>query len=525
MIGRTVTKRLVAFRAGLLVCTFAGVGMRQNQVPRPNGPLDKLTYINIGAKGTLSGKLHTTTSDIDAILDYLRTKADKVVLHFHGGLVRAEAGELTARCFVPLYKLAGAHPVVFIWETGFLETILHNLDDIQNTVLFKKILAYVIQQLGQHLGISSFSLGPGERQDIQSIESLIFSPQGLEKYDTHELNAQILRGLSVLRESLRAMQRRIDAEVRKEFKAELSKDNILRKILRYEVPRTKLLNLKTVAKTRAHAARGEISISRLAYSISTVVYNVAYRYRRGRDHGFSATVVEETLREFYIADFGSWVYGGIKEAAQKMWEPNQGLRGTKIHGGRYFLEGLSKLQRQKPKLIIDLVGHSAGSIAICMMLRTASVSGLPVKVRNLILMAPACQSALFYQEIVKCPNRFQVFRMFTMNDDFEKANHLLPIIYNRSLLYLVSGILEPKEVDMPLVGMMRFSTSLKPFDSAMLIGISKFLFAAGVPRRTVLARTMITDPTAAAGFRSNAARHQDFNKDADTRHSLVVLIR
>ena len=115
--------------------------MRQTQVPPPSGPLDKLTYINIGAKGTLSGKLHTTSSDIDAILDHLRTKADKVVLHFHGGLVSAEAGELTARSFVPLYKSAGAHPVVFIWETGFLETILHNLDDIQNTVLFKKILA------------------------------------------------------------------------------------------------------------------------------------------------------------------------------------------------------------------------------------------------------------------------------------------------------------------------------------------------------------------------------------------------
>ena len=384
--------------------------MRQNQAPPPNGPLDKLTYINIGAKGTLSGKLHTTTSDIDAILDHLRTKAVKVVIHFHGGLVSAEAGERTARSFVPLYKSAGAHPVVFIWETGFLETILHNLDDIQNTVLFKKILAYVIQQLGEHLRISSFSLAPGEREDIPTIESLIFSPPGLEKYDTEEINAQILKGLAALRESLRALRRRIAREVRNELE-ELRKDNILSTILRYEVPRTKPLNPKAIAKTRAHAAKGEISISRLADSISRVVYNVADRYRRGRDHGFSATVVEETLREFYIADFGSWVYEGMKQAAQKMWDSNQGLSGTKIHGGRYFLEGLSKLQRQKPKLIIDLVGHSAGSIAICFMLRTARLSGRPIRVRNLILMAPACQSALFYQEIVKRPKRFQVFRM------------------------------------------------------------------------------------------------------------------
>ena len=76
---------------------------------------------------------------------------------------------------------------------------------------------------------------------------------------------------------------------------------------------------------------------------------------------------------------------------------------------------------------------------------------------------------------------------------------------------------------MPLVGMMRFSTRSKPFDSPMLISIYNFLFPAGA--RTVLARTMITDPTAPAGFRSNAARHQDFNTDADTRHSLVAAIK
>jgi pimeloyl-ACP methyl ester carboxylesterase len=499
--------------------------MPQCQSLLPNSSLDKLTYINIGANGTLSGTLHTTTSDIDAILTYLRIWADKVVLHFHGGLVSEEAGELTAQCVVPLYKGAGAHPVVFIWETGFLETVLHNLSDIQNTALFKKILAYAVQQLGEHLGIPAFSGGLGKRENVNTIEARLFSPRGAETYDTRELDAQVGEGLSILGVTLYTLQQKAQSEVEEQLRAELSKDDTLKRILEYEVPRTELLNPDAVAQTRTEAARGVISITKLASSIARVVYHVARRYREQRDHGFSATVVEETLREFYIADLGAWVYGGMKHVAKKMWAPNGGLSGEQIHGGRYFLEGLFKLQQERPTLIIDLVGHSLGSVAICMMLQTAYSSELPLKVRNLILMAPACKSSLFYEEIVTHPNRYQKFRMFTMNNDFEKANHLLSIIYDRSLLYLVSGILEPEEIDMPLVGMMRYETCSSPFDSPMLIGVHNFLFEAAVPQRTVLARTLVTDPKAAAGFRSNAARHQDFNTDADTQNSLVEMIK
>jgi hypothetical protein len=499
--------------------------MAQKQSLRRSSGLDKLTYINIGANGSLSGKLHTTTADIDAILAFLERSAHKVVLHFHGGLVSEEAGELTAERVVPLYQCAGAHPVCFIWETGFLETIVHNLADIQNTALFKKILAYVVQQLGKHFGIPAFSRGPGRRLEVNIIEALLFSPGGLESYDTRELDAQVHRGLSMLDETLDAMRREADAEVKEQLQAELGRDKILETILKYEVPRTPLLDSRAVAETRTDAARGVISIAKLAFSISKVVYKVADRYRKHRDHGFSPTVVEETLRQFYIADLGAWVYGRIKHAAKKMWAPNGGLSGEQIHGGRYFLEGLSKLQKKKPTLIIDLVGHSAGSIAICMMFHTAHTSGLSIKVRNLIFMAPACKSALFHDEIVRHPDRYQEFRMFTMHDDFERANHLVPIIYDRSLLYLVSGILEPEEVDMPLAGMMRFDSRSDPFRSPMLIRVHNFLVAAGVPQRTVLSRTEVTDPHASAKFRSNAARHQDFNTDAHTQHSLVAMIQ
>jgi len=131
--------------------------------PDSRPPLDKLTYINIGAHGQLTGKLHTTSPDIDKIPEHItRAGVQKLVLHFHGGLVSEEAGELTAQQMVPLYQSAGADPVVFIWETGFLETIEHNFSDIHNTKLFKKILAYAIQQLAKRLNIPALSRGPGD---------------------------------------------------------------------------------------------------------------------------------------------------------------------------------------------------------------------------------------------------------------------------------------------------------------------------------------------------------------------------
>jgi len=489
--------------------------------------LDKLTYINIGAHGKLTGKLHTTSGDVDSILDYVKqANIRKLVLHFHGGLVSEEAGALTAQRMVPLYRSAGGHPVVFIWETGFLETVEHNIGDIQNTKLFKKILAYAVQQLAKRLNIPTFSKGPGQREDVQVVEARIFAPGGLQSYDPRAIDDRARGGAAALTaENVELIQPQAEAEVAEQLQTELAEDDTLRTILEQEVPKTELLKPEAVAEGKAQAARGILSIAKLAYSISIVVYHSAKRYLDHRDHGFGATVVEETLREFYMADFGAWVWSGMKDAAEGMWSSNAGLTGDQIHGGRYFLEGLSRLQKEKPDLIIDLVGHSAGSIAICLMLKTVAGEAIPLRVRNLIFMAPACTSTLFNDEIVLHPGRYQQFRMFTMNDDFEKANHLLPIIYDRSLLYLISGILEPTAVDTSIAGMMRFGTGQNPFNTPLLSSVTKFLQPPGGPSKVVLARTSVTDPTAKSGFRSNAARHQDFNTDADTQDSLVAMIK
>lgn len=211
------------------------------------------------------------------------------------------------------------------------------------------------------------------------------------------------------------IQPEAQAEIEEQLQMEVDETEALNFVLVREVPQSPLLDKSKVAVSETEAAKGIVSIAKLAYHISLVVYRTAKRYVQHRDHGFTATVVEEALREFYMADFGAWVWAGMREVAEHMWSANLGVSGDQLHGGRYFLEGLCKVQQQKPSLIVDLVGHSAGSIAICMMLHIAAANTLPLKVRNLILMAPACTSDLFHQEIVMHPERYERFRMFTMD--------------------------------------------------------------------------------------------------------------
>lgn len=484
-------------------------------------PLDKLTYVNVGTNGTLSGDLNTTAADIDAILNHLKTpEVEKVVLHFHGGLVNTEAGELTAAKMVPLYRdRTGSHPVVFIWQTGFLQTVQENILKINKTKLFQKVVAYAIQQLAKRLHVPVPGRGEGQTEPISDIEAKIAEPGGMESYELGARGgAQLLK-----REQLQLMQQEAQAEVDEQLENELLQDPGLEAILRVEAPNTTLLNKDAVIDPKAPPSRGFISVTKLAIAIGKIVVQVAGRYIDERDHGFGATVVEETLRELYLADFGAWVWSGIKDVAEKMWLPNDNLSGKDLHGGTYFVEGLARVQNEKRKLKIDLVGHSAGSIAICHLLKTAATSQPSLNIRNVIFMAPACTTTLFLDEIVRHQERFTAFRMFTMNDQFEKDNHLVEIIYERSLLYLIAGILEPKD-DTPIAGMMRFCTGAAPFDSPDLNQAKTFLFPMNT-QRLVLSRTSVTAPLAAEGLRSNATRHQDFNTDPDTLDSLVAMIK
>jgi pimeloyl-ACP methyl ester carboxylesterase len=208
----------------------------------------------------------------------------------------------------------------------------------------------------------------------------------------------------------------------------------------------------------------------------------------------------------------------MKIAAEDMWKPNAGPVDQSSHAGTYLLDGLAKLQAAEPALTIDLIGHSAGSIAIAHMLEAAADRHPDFRVRNLILLAPAASADVFEHGIAANERVFATFRMFTMEDALECKDHLVPGVYPRSLLYLISGILDG-EADSPVVGLRRHTTGEAPYDGAPFAQVSRFL--ADPETRLVLAKTR---DDAAEGLRTSSTHHGDFDDDALTLASVTAIV-
>lgn len=470
-----------------------------------------LNFVNVGPNGTFrrSGDLETKPADIDALFTHLRdTNADKLTVHFHGGLIKESAGGAIARKMWELFK-DDAHPVTFVWETGLIETVTRNLESLYGTKLYQKVVKYVIRHAGKRLGGSVGARGPGEPMSMNEIQAELRAVKPFDQYD------EGARGAAELLDE--AEIDAAEAEIEVDIEQDLEADAEVEEALEDEAPQTELLDPALVAEIEADAGRGIISTAVLARKLAAVVLRVLKRFVRKRDHGFYPTVVEETLRELYLADLGAWVWSGMKDAAEKMWDENTGPITQQSHVGAYFLDRLSELQQERP-LTIDLVGHSAGSIAICHMLRTAAARHPDLAIRNILFLAPACTMDLFRENIVTKPERYRNFRMFTMGDDLEKDDQLVPFVYTRSLLYLISGVLE-KDEDHLIAGLELQLRGADPYDTPELDTVSTFLRAPG-ENRLVLSETK----GAGNGLNSASHKHGDFDDDPDTRASLQSIV-
>jgi len=432
-----------------------------------------LNYINVGPHASFrqSGDLKTDPEDIDAIFEKLeQTGQGKLTIHFHGGLIGEAKGQEIAEKMWNLFK-DDAHPVTFVWETGFVETVTRNLDELFSTRLFQKVVKYAIRRVAAKLGGGIGGKGPGEEMTLTEIEVELASIDRFDRYDQGAKDAAAVMDEAELDA--------LEAEIQAEVELDLDADPEILDILETEPPTTELLDPTFVDDVRTEKTeKGFISTAKLALHISKIVYRVIKRFIRQRDHGFYPTIVEETLRELYLTDFGAWVWGNMKEIAEAMWEPNTLPLTDDSHPGTYFLERLAAHQQAHPGFMIDLVGHSAGSIAICHMLDRAEERFPALAIRNVLLLAPACTSELFRHEIAIRPHRFDAFRMFTMQDDLETKDRLVPLVYTRSLLYFISGALEGTW-DIPLAGLELQSRGAAPYDSPALLEVRQFLRAQG----------------------------------------------
>jgi hypothetical protein len=471
-----------------------------------------MKFATVGLRGTFRpvGQWLTTPSDIDNIAAYIATQKKPIALHFHGGLVDEAHGMLTAEALSPVYEAAGCQPLTIIWETGFLETVSRNIGSIYKTELFQELVKIVLKRAAKRLGLEVGARGSGkELSDAEIKEGML----EISPFENVAVDREFMsRGGPALERPSRQDEQAVRDEIEEDIQEDLTDNDKIANLL--EVP-AEVEPLEPAVRwhiqSTPEGTRG-VPIW-LLKPVAVATYKILVRYWNKRQHGFYPTVIEEILRELYIASAGRWIWSAMKNTAKDMFRPNAGLANLDLHVGLYLIQELATLG-----LPINLIGHSAGSIAICELLSAATRANIKLPIRNIIFLAPAATSELFFNELVSRPERFERFRMITMRDDYETKDILVPYVYPRSLLYLVSGIME-EQTDLPICGMQRFISGVEPFDDSNLVAIKTFLHK---DDRLVLSKT---PDTAAPGFRSSALNHGGFNEDPLTRESVQTILR
>lgn len=489
--------------------------------------LDKLYYVNVGPAGTFkpsgNSQFDSTPQDVDKIIESLHQKnRKKIVLYFHGGLVNQNAGMDTAeRITRHINENADAHPISLVWETGFGETIKQNIAIIHSTTFFKKILEKIIKVAGKKLGIDVDTV-VGKR----GVGNLSYAEIRAEltteaPFDDYTINSGA-RSATIVKDNL---GNELELEVDAELEEEIQTDTELLEIVETETQTIQFLNQEKMDVSDNNGRRGILATAKLIKAAVVITIRVIKRHLKNRDHGFYPTVVEEIMRELYLADFGAWLWNAMKTKSADMWLMDaEGVTGLNLKAGNYLITKLKDYCDSSSEVTIDLIGHSAGSIAICNLVKQMNERDVKLPLRNIIFMAPACRCELFHESILKNKDTFKSFRMFTMEDELETKDRLVPFLYTRSLLYLVSGALEDKGVasDAFILGLQRHISRKSPYtDFDTLNDIAAF-FEEDKNRRVY----SLSKDDALDGFKTRSIKHGDFDNEGEpTLDSIVHIVK
>ncbi len=509
---------------------------------------NQLNVINTGADGTLDS---TTVADIDAMFAQM-AKEQRVVLHFHGGLVNKANGLAGAKLlYDQCYAPAGAYPIFFVWESGFWETITHNIGEIAGESFFKTLLHWVTKfalaklQGGDTAGAKAASGPDGLRAAapgyIPVETELALRNKNQEPYadadaadDATDLTPEERQAFQDDLAGDQQFQQQV-ADIMASILPEEQATGEKGVTLRAQKSTRTLMSPSVIEQLQADAAavdpnaKGIFSAVRLAEAAGKILYRVVRRFLQKRDHGLYCTIVEEILRELYIANVGEAVWTAMKQETADTF--NQ-APGQPVRGGAYFAQKLCEMVRGGHCPEITLVGHSAGAVFINHFLahlgrlRQDAAAPLPANFtfKNVLLLAPACTFDQAQPTFTQNPPLFQRLRIFTMADEYECKDVLVPYVYLRSLLYLISGILEKdtdgsSAFDRPVLGMQRYHQQADVYRDASILTLRAYSQAnAGAEAWS------ITAATAGQGLGTHAQHHGGYPEDPATQASMAWLI-
>lgn len=453
---------------------------------------------------------------------------DRLVVHFHGGLVSKNDGlDIAERMKRDCYDPGGAYPVFFVWESHPLETVRNNLGDIFNEDIFKRLLKHVSQfakaKLEEQAGVRGKRLQlPTDADTWNELDRVKQSQIPYDQTDPHQLP----QGESLSAEQERQFEEQLDqdqrlsAEAQKIANALLPASVTVTRGARVQGSQTTLMSPEVLDDIRKEAAapadRGIATTVRIVKGAVFVLAKVIRRFADRRDHGFFPTIVEELLREFYVANAGKLVWDAMKDDTADSFKS-----GASSYGGTAFLEELKDGWQNGHQPRIVLVGHSTGAIYICNWLKAAAEQGLPAEMKfDVVFLAPACTIDQFAETLRDHADRIANFRLFGMKDSVEQDDQMLGPLYPRSLLYFVSGALEGP-ADRPLVGMQRFYSGVAPFDSASDKNLKDVL---DYLNRDPARLQVWSIQNAAPGVMSESTKHGDFDNDPATLASLTHIL-
>ncbi|MBC8052154.1 MAG: hypothetical protein H7Y13_03750 [Sphingobacteriaceae bacterium] len=477
---------------------------------------DKDFIVNVGPQSTFnrSGNYQTLPDDLDEMFEKFQLNSvKKIAVFFHGGLVNETSGLHSARNMAPYLKEAGYTPVCFVWETGLIETIGTNISKISQTRLFHKLLKLILKKVSDKIGFESeVGRGNGSAPITDTeIEHELSTPNPFAEFKRERSNPSD-RGATNLTDLANrrvVLQSELQTEIRISIESDFE--------FRQSIEQTKL-NLGGVEA----GGRGFIDLTSFIIHTASIAYRIISRFIEKRDHDLYPTVVEEILREFYIAEVGAWVWKSMKDKSDEMWTSNGGRIGLNQYVGRYFLDKLAAYKQRNPETEISLIGHSAGAIAICNLIKHTSFLPFKFTYEHIILLAPACRTDVFENEILNRPNMFKSIRVFTMSDKFECKDLLVPYFYTHSLLYLISGVLEEEgdAYDAYILGMERHCNFCLPYNIPTLSNLHEYLFEEEKNRISF----SVTLDSVPKGMHSTAQKHGDFDENLPTLRSLQFLL-
>lgn len=515
-------------------------------MPASSAALDKLHCIHL-ENGCFSHNTQTQAEDIDLIFDSFATKSPTVgmAIHFHGGLVSFENGKGLADHLTTQYEKAGAYPVFFLWESGALETVSNNLRDIGKEPIFhelvRKVIEFALCRLGDSIGGkggSSAVVDPA--QVAQEVDKWFADASGDPPYADFQLQQQATGAKTAAVADLQ-FEATVVADLELDSRIKSALENVQQGLLpagqTEEAPgggqlaaHTTLMEPKAldeILELRKPGEKGLISTAKLALAIVKLVHAVVSRFLNGRDHGLYGTVVEEIYRQMYVDKIGqTFFWNQMKKDTADAFAP--AITPGREPGGTKFLSRLgSWLQAGAPKPRITLIGHSTGAVYICHFLEAAD-EYLPIDVRfDIVFLAPAVDFQLFRSAMEKYHHRVNNFRMFGMTDLLERKDSMTQdflgekiarVVYPHSLLYFVSGLLEGREADTPILGMQRFFNKTGTFDQDSYPEVQWAWDR--LSGQTVWSISDLTD-----GRRSKASQHGSFDNDETTLASLCHILK